>query len=454
MSQIWIKNGYVLTMGPSREVYADGDVLIEDGHVKAVGRVAPEAVRPDAEIVDAAGKIVMPGFVNTHVHLLQQLGRGLADDVDLLTWLRGRVWPYESSMTTEDAYVSALACCVELIRSGVTTFAEAGGWDVDAMGQAVAASGLRSVLCRSTMDSGLGLPERWVETTEQCLDRQKELYERWHGQADGRIRYWFGIRTIFNATDELLVRTKALADQYGVGINMHVAEIEDEVQLVKRERGRTTVAHLAHLGVLDRNFLAVHSVWLTDEEVELYRHHQVKVSHNPGAAMKVTLGFAKIPEMLERGICVALGTDGAPSNNHMDIMNDMYLASLIHKGRTLNPKAAPAEQILEMATIQGARALLWDDQIGSLEPGKKADLIILDPMAIGSQPLHDPISGIVYAMTSRNIESSMCGGRWLMKHREVLTIDEQDVLRQVSERAGALLGRTGIVLPERFPVIR
>lgn len=453
MQQILIKNGYVVSMNPLRQVFDGGDVLVAGGKIVAVGQVPAELIQPDAAVVDAAGKLVLPGLVNTHVHLSQQLGRGLGDDVDLLTWLHERIWPYESNMDAEDSYISSLACCLELIHSGVTTFAEPGGQAVDGMGRAVAEIGLRGILARSTMDCGEGLPPQWRESTDYALRRQEEHIQRWHGQADGRVKVWFGLRTIFNNSDALIKRTKDLADRYGVGIHMHVAEIDEEVRFAKAERGHTTVEHLAHLGVLDANFLAVHTVWLTEKEIDLFLLHDVKVSHNPAAAMRV-LGFARVPEMIAKGITVSIGTDGAPSNNRMDMLDEMYLATLIHKGRNLNSKILPAEKILEMATVDGARCLLWEKEIGSLEAGKKADLIIINPCSAGSLPLHDPIANLVYAMHSSNVEFAMCDGRWLMREGRILTVNEAEVLELVQTRAAALVKKAGIVLPDRFPVVK
>lgn len=452
MKQTVIKNGYIVSMNQSRQVFVGGDILIEGSKIIDIGSVPDEKIKPDAEIVDATGKLILPGLVNTHVHLSQQLARGLGDDVDLLTWLHERIWPYESNMDLEDSYISSLACCLELVRSGVTAFAEAGGQEVDGMGRAVEEVGLRGILTRSAMDCGEGLPEKWNESTDYCLKKQEEHLKRWNGQADDRIRVWFSLRTVFNNSDELIKRTKSLADKYNVGIHMHVAEILDEIRFAKATRGLTTVEHLDHLGVLDSNFLAAHAVWLTDRELDSFALHDVKVTHNPAAAMRV-LGFARIKEMLDRGVTVSIGTDGAPSNNRMDMMDEMHLTALIHKGRHLNSKVLPAEKILEMATIDGARCLLWDDKIGSLEKGKKADLIIIDPVSAGSLPIHDPISNLVYSMHSNNVEASMCDGQWLMRDRKILTVDEGEVLKLARERASDIVRRAGITLPHRFPIV-
>ena len=453
MSQILIKNGYVISMNKNREIFKNGSVLIEDDKIKAVGKVEHSLVNADAEIYDAQGKIILPGLVNTHVHLSQQLGRGVADDVVLLTWLRERVWPYESSFNYEDSLISSTACCVELIKTGVTTFLEAGGQYVDAMAEAVEKCGLRACLSKSTMDEGEGLPKAWQKTTQEELDFQEELFKKYNNTAEGRIKIWFGLRTIFNNSDELIKGTKILADKYKTGIHMHVLEVKEEMDYTRATREETTVEHMNRLGALGPNLVAAHTVWLTEREIDLFRLYDVKVSHNPGAAMKVVLGFAKIPEMLEKGIAVSIGTDGAPSNNRMDMMRDMYLTSLIHKGRTLNPKTVSAEQVLEMATINGARCALMEKEIGSLEVGKKADLIILNPDTIHSLPVIDPVANIVYAMSSENIESSMCNGKWLMKNREILFLDEKELLEKIKIQNKKVMDKAGIVIPDRFPVI-
>lgn len=453
MSQILIKNGYAISMNKNREIFKNGSILIENDRVKAVGRVDPSLINSDVEVYNALGKIILPGFINTHVHLSQQLGRGVADDVVLLTWLRERVWPYESSFDYEDSLVSSTACCVELIKTGVTTFLEAGGQYVDAMAEAVEKCGLRACLSKSTMDEGEGLPKAWQKTTQEELDFQEELFKKYNNTAEGRIKIWFGLRTIFNNSDELIKGTKILADKYKTGIHMHVLEVKEEMDYTRATREETTVEHMNRLGALGPNLVAAHTVWLTEREIDLFRLYDVKVSHNPGAAMKVVLGFAKIPEMLEKGIAVSIGTDGAPSNNRMDMMRDMYLTSLIHKGRTLNPKTVSAEQVLEMATINGARCALMEKEIGSLEVGKKADLIILNPDTIHSLPVIDPVANIVYAMSSENIESSMCNGKWLMKNREILFLDEKELLEKIKIQNKKVMDKAGIVIPDRFPVI-
>ena len=451
--QTYLKNGYIVTMDADERVYDGGGVLVENDRITAVGKIDPTLISPEAEVIDLCGKYVLPGFVNTHVHTSQQISRGVGDDVEFITWLHKRMWPYESNMTEEDSYVSTLMCALELIRSGVTTFAEPGGQFVSGMARGVAESGLRAKLAKSVMDCGTGLPKVWQKTTNEELEAQLLDFERFHNSADGRIQVWFGLRTIFNNTDELIVRTKELADRHGVGIHMHVAEAKSEIDYTMEKYGESTVAHLERLGVLDRNLLAVHSVWLTNEEVSLFKRRDVKVSHNPASAMRV-LGFAKIPRMLEEGVCVTIGTDGASSSNRMDMVDEMWLTSLIHKGWRLDSTVVPSEDILRMATKNGARALLDEQLYGALEVGKKADLIIINPRGPSMMPVNDRIAALVTAMRSENVESSMCDGRWLMRDRKILTLDEGAILEEACRRGAAIYDRAGIRIPDRFPVIK
>ncbi|CAN6333907.1 unnamed protein product [Urochloa humidicola] len=455
-----LHNAVVVTVDGELRVLRDGAVAVAGDRIAAVGPSAEvlAAFPTAAQTLDLGGRIILPGMVNTHVHTSQQLARGIADDVDLMTWLHGRIWPYESHMTEEDSYVSTLLCGIELIRSGVTCFAEAGGQFVSEMARAVELLGLRACLTKSTMDCGEGLPPNWSScSTDDCIQLQKELYEKHHNTADGRIRIWFGLRQIMNATDRLLLETRDVAQKLNTGIHMHIAEIPYENQLIMQTKGidHGTVTYLEKIDFLRSNLLAAHSVWLNEPEIGHFSKAGVKVSHCPASAMRM-LGFAPIREMLVSGVCVSLGTDGAPSNNRMSIVDEMYLASLINKGReayisgTTNPTALPAETVLKMATINGAQAVLWDNEIGSLEVGKKADLVVVNPNKWSMVPLHDSIANIVYCMRTENIESVMCNGRWIMKDHKIMNLNEEEVITSAVKRANDLLERAGINLPKRM----
>jgi 5-methylthioadenosine/S-adenosylhomocysteine deaminase len=451
MTQTLIKNANIVSMDSNRSVYLRGSILIENDKIIEIGRYDDFQSLVDSEVAieDVKDNWVLPGLINTHVHTSQQLARGIADDVDLLVWLRDRIWPYESNLSEEDSYISSLLCGVEQIRSGVTCFVEAGGQHVNGMGRAVKELGIRAVLVKSTMDTGIGLPKVWQNNTQEEIDAQIENFENWHNKANDRIRYWFGLRTIFNNSDDLILKTKELADKYDVGIHMHVAEIKDEIEFSKNTRGSATVTHLNNLGVLGSNFLAAHCVWMSDKEIEIFQKNNVKVTHNPAAAMKV-LGFAEIPQMLEQGICVSIGTDGAPCNNRMSLIDEMWLTSLIHKGRKLNSKIMPAETVLEMVTINAAKCALWDKEIGSLEKGKKADLIIIDPKSATMLPMHDPIANLVSSMRTQNVNSVMCDGNWVMKEGVIKTIDEDLIIKESIRRSKDIIDRANIRIPSRF----
>ncbi|KAF7123452.1 hypothetical protein RHSIM_Rhsim12G0023000 [Rhododendron simsii] len=386
-SVVVLHNGVIVTMDPQRRVFRNGAIVIDHDRITALG------------------------FINTHVHTSQQLARGIADDVDLITWLHDRIWPYESNMTEEDSYVSTLLCGIELIHSGVTCFAEAGGQHVSGMARAVEQLGLRACLTESIMDSGKGLPASWdIRATDDCIQ--------------------------------------------------HVAEIPYENHFVMntREAEHGTVTYLEKIQFLQNNLLAAHSVWVNDTEIGFLSKAGVKVSHCPAAAMRM-LGFAPIKEMLGANICVSLGTDGAPSNNRMSIVDEMYVASLINKGRevylkgTTDPTALPSETILEMATINGAKSVLWDNEIGSLEIGKKADVIIVNPFSWPMVPVHDSISSLVYCMRSENIDSVMCNGHWIMKDRKISSLDEGEVISMAKHASSQLLKKAGIKIPSRMNFI-
>ncbi|KAH7307421.1 hypothetical protein KP509_22G058000 [Ceratopteris richardii] len=430
-----LHGAWIVTMDPDLKVYNDGAIFILDDRIKALGPssdIFPSFSKEADETLDLSGHWIIPGLINTHVHTSQQLARGIADDVDLLTWLHERIWPFESNMTTEDSFLSTLLCGIELIHSGVTCFAEAGGQHVDAMAHAVEKLGIRACLARSTMDTGEGLPASWAsESTDSCVKIQEELFKKYHGSACGRVHVWFGLRQILNATDDLLLRTKELANKYKTGIHMHVAEIPYENKYVSEQRHveHGTVTYLSKIGLLGSNLLAAHSVWVNPNEVDLMAKSSVKVSHCPASNLRM-LGFAPIQEMLSAGVCVSIGTDGAPSNNRMSIVDEMYLASLIHKGKvvftkgTTDPSALPAECILKMATVGGAKAVLQEHQIGSLEVGKKADLVVINPNTWTMMPIHDPIASLVYSMRTENVDSVMCDGQWIMREKRILTVNE------------------------------
>jgi 5-methylthioadenosine/S-adenosylhomocysteine deaminase len=438
---IRIAGGLVVTMDAAGTVIEGGCVEVERDRIVRVGAGAGEGEA--AETVDASEFLVVPGLVNTHCHLSQQLGRGLADDVDLLTWLHDRIWPYEAALAAEDVETSALACALEQIRNGVTTVADPGGQHVDGAARGIERAGIRALLGRSTMDEWEGVPAARRETTEQALGAQDELAARWHGAAGGRLRFSYTLRTIFNCSDSLIEATVERAKKLGTTVQMHVAEIPAENDHARATRGTTTVRHLARLEALGPWFLGAHAVWIDDDEIELLAETGAAVSHNLASNLRV-LGLPRVADMLDAGVVVGLGTDGAPANNRMSLVDELWAASLLQKGMRLDPTVLDARTAFGLATRQGAKAVSLDGELGSLEPGKAADLVLVDPRTVNMTPVHDPVSALVASMKTENVHSVMCAGRWLMRDRLILACDEQEVLREAQERAEAVAERAGL----------
>lgn len=426
----------------------DGVAPIDGGVVEVTGdritHVGPAPTEsPAEETINANGMIVIPAFVNTHCHTSQQLGRGLADDVDLLTWLHDRIWPYEAALTEDDAMVSALACAAEQIRSGVTLVADPGGQHVDGMARGLIDSGIRGFVGRSTMDEGTGLPPGWSEPTDEVLAIQDDLYRRWDGTGEGRVRFSWTLRTIFNCSDNLLLATNDVARAAGRPVQMHVAEVNEENEYVKATRGTTTVRHLDRLGLLGPGFVGAHCVWLDDEEVGIYSRSGAAVSHNVASNLKI-LGFPRIADLVDAGALVGIGTDGAPSNNRMSVVDELWAASLVQKALRGDPTVMPASTLLRVGTINGATALGMGHELGTLEVGKLADLVIVDPNTVNMCTAADLVSALITSMKSENISSVMCNGRWVMRDREITAFDEAEVLAEAHDRAAAVRRRAGI----------
>ncbi|GAA0902457.1 amidohydrolase [Pseudonocardia zijingensis] len=413
-----------------------GYVEVTGGEITHLGPAPTDA--PAAETVAAPGRIVIPAFVNTHCHTSQQLGRGLGDDVGLLTWLHERIWPYELALDESDSELSALVCAIEQVRNGCTLLADPGGRHVDGMARGIAAVGIRALLGRSAMDSGDGRPPGDRETTDEVLAAQDELVERWHGT--GLLRFSYTLRTIFNCSDELITATVERARELGTVVQMHVAEVPEENAHSVATRGTTTVRHLDRLGALGPDLLAVHATWVDDGEIGLLAERGCPVSHNAASNLKI-LGTPRIADMLDAGVHIALGTDGAPSNNRMSLLDEMWLAAIVQKGVRRDPTVLPAAAVLRMATVDGATALGMGHLVGSLETGKRADLVVLDPFTPNFATAADPVSALVTACKSENVESVLCDGEWVLRERRLARVDEAAVLAEAADRAAAVRRR-------------
>ena len=442
MSSILIKNGYLITMDQNgTRGYAD--IFIESNRVK---EIAPNISHQADKVIDATDRLVLPGFVQSHIHLCQSLLRGQADDQPLMDWL-DTITSLEFRHSPKTLYASARIGIAEMIKSGTTSIIDMGTLHhQDSIFMAIEESGIRAQAGKAMMDLTENLPPLLRETTEDSLKNSIDLMHRWHGKADGRIRYGFAPRWQLWNTTELLQTIKQEADAHlGVGIHGHAGEIEYEVEAMIEQTGMRNFVYLESIGVVGPNVQMAHCIWLDDAEYKVMAETGSHALHCPCCNTKLGSGIAKVPEMLGKGINVALGSDGAPSNNNLDMFIEMRLASVIHKYR-LGAEAMPAEDVLSMATLGGAKALGMADQIGSLEEGKIADIIILDDGGLYAAPIRsfeedDVVKRLVSAYQSASVQSSIIDGQLVMEDRQLLTLDETEILQDGKQALAELWAR-------------
>jgi len=387
----------------------------------------------------------MPGFVQSHVHLCQTLFRGQADDLELMDWLKLRIWPLEGAHDKDSIYWSAMLGITELIKGGTTSIIDMETvHHTDSAFSAILDSGIRATSGKVMMDYGDDVPGSLMESTEDSLNESETLMKKWHMRDGGRIRYAFAPRFVVSCTDKLLVRVRDMARANGVIIHTHASENRGEIELVMADRGMRNIECLNELGLLGADVVLAHCIWLDDEEMELIRDSETKVVHCPSSNLKLASGVAKIPEMLDMGVFVSLGADGAPCNNNLDAFMEMRLAALIHKPR-LGPTAMPAATVLRMATRGGAEAMGVADEIGSIEPGKRADIIILDLDRAHVAPTRnvDLVSRIVYEARAGDVETTIVDGRVLMHERRLTGINEEEVVCEANKALERVLRRSG-----------
>lgn len=400
----------------------DGGVVVEGTRIVEVGpRTELLSRHKDARIVDRRPAVVLPGFVNTHTHAAMIPFRGLADDLPLMEWLQNYIWPSEGRFVNEAFIRTALpGALIEMVRSGTTTFADMYFFQ-DLAGEIVREFGMRAVLGEGVID----YPTPAAPTPEEQLRRTEALILKFQG--DELILPAVAPHAPYSCSVDLLKKSRALADRYGVPILTHIAETRNEVEIIRERYGTTPVRHLDRIGFLDDRVVGAHSVWLDDEEKQIYRDRDVAVAHCPESNLKLASGVAPIPDYLDLGIRVGLATDGNASNNDLDMIGEMRTAALIQKGVRLEPTVMDAKTVVEMATLGGARALHLEDRIGSLEPDKEADIVVIRTNAIHAAPHYDPFSWIVYAAKSTDVDSVWVRGKALLLHGEIQGLDEEAV---------------------------
>jgi 5-methylthioadenosine/S-adenosylhomocysteine deaminase len=414
-----ITGGLILTLEPGAAPLPDGWLAVQSGKIVEIGTQQPgEPPPPARETLDAGGCLVLPGLVNTHCHAPMVWFRGWADDLPLLEWLQGRIFPAESRwLTPERIYAGALLAGAEMLRGGITTVADGYFFEAEVR-RAWTELGLRAVTAQGLVD----FPTPDIPDPRDNLRAARDFLATGQEAASGLITSALFAHSPYTCSPATLKGAKALTREFGVPLFLHLAETRQEVEELRAKTGLSPAAYLERLGLLDELTVAVHGVWLAPADLELLARRGVKLSHCPESNLKLAAGVAPVPEMLARGLTVGLGTDGAASNNNLDLFGEMSLAARLHKVWRQDPTVLPARQVAALATREGAKVLNLGDRIGTLTPGKEADLIVLDLHRPHLTPLYDPFSHLVYAAGTRDVKHVMVGGRWLLKDRQFLTV--------------------------------
>lgn len=449
-------NVTLLTLDPARRIIPDGCLLIGDDRIEAVdGRVRlSDRIARVQRTIDGRGMVALPGFVNAHTHSFQSLLRGLADGLDLIGFLREVIYPVMPVMTPEEVRLGAALSVLEAIKSGTTCLVDNHAADTslvatDGIAQVFAESGMRGLIARGFRQPtprarAWHVPEHaFPFSLAEEIEITRDLIERWRGEANGRVQVCPAPLTLFLAGPADLRAARSLADEYSVPLHVHVAETRSEVEATVEDYGCREVEHLAQIGVLDGRFHVVHGVWLNERELDLLAESGGHVVHCPTSNMSLASGVAPVPEMLAHGVNVALASDGLGNHNH-DMFSVMKTAALLHRVHTLRPDALTAEQVLEMATLGGARALGLESEMGSLEAGKKADVILLDLGKPHLTPVYDLPTAIVHGARASDVDTVIIDGRVVMEGRQVKTLDEVAITSAAQDVGPALVQRAGL----------
>lgn len=456
-------NATIITMNPKREIITNGAVAVTERDIVGVGKSKDLTEEyPDKKRFNCNGNVLMPGLIDTHVHLAQAMIRGCADDLGLLDWLTKRVWVLQGSYTEEDGSASAALCALEMIKSGTTSFVEcmlAEVYGFDGVAETIIRSGMRAALGKIVMD----LPSYaeaenvmhpgMVEDGKTSVNNTLAAYDKWNGAADGRIQVWFGPRTPGGVTPELYDQISALARERDMGITVHLSEVREDLEYAASQGHRSPIEFAQSHGLLGPRSVLAHCVWTDQDDWELLAETGTHVTHNPASNGKTATGIAPIHGMLAADVNVTLGCDGGPSNNSYDMIRDMRMVSYLANLREEEPTVVPAEAVLEMATINGASAMGIQDQTGSIEVGKRADFIVIDMDKPHLTPAPDPVSTIVYAAHGSDVDTVVINGQIVMESRSVLTLDEDSILEDARRRFPLVMGRGGLAIGPRWPVV-
>lgn len=449
-ADVMIKNAYLITMDQDRNVISNACIVIEKDKILAVGGAELTTQYDAAKVVDAKGRFVFPGLISTHSHLFQNMLKGLGRDKLLFDWLDSSVRTALYRFDKEACYYAALSGCMEAIQSGTTTILDymychtQPGLD-DCVTQAMEDIGIRGVFGRGFTDTSNFPPEFKVtyhDTEQNMFDDVRRIYKKYKDHSRMSVALAPGI--IWDNTDDGYREMRKMANEMHIPLTMHVLESPDDDKYCTEVRGNRTIPHLERLGFIGPDFIAVHCVCMEEEDFDIFKQYDVKVSHNPVSNMILASGVAPVERMVKEGLTVSLACDGSASNDTQDMMEVLKTTALLQKVHLKDAAAMPASKVLELATLGGAKAIMREGDLGAVAPGMKADLVIYNPYHGRSIPVHDPISAIVYSSSQENIESVMVDGVFVMEQRKMTMVDEEKVLYQTQKVAEKLVSDVGL----------
>ncbi|NLW21726.1 MAG: amidohydrolase [Tissierellia bacterium] len=425
-----IKNVTLVPMDGKREVVENTNIYVENGRISHIGELK-DGIEVD-KVIDGNNKVAMPGLINAHTHIGMSLLRNYADDFPLHEWLTQKIWPREAKLVGQDVYWGSLLSMVEMIQSGTTTFCDM-YFFMDEVGKGLEESGMRGVLTRGLIEE--------AGKSEEKLEDTRILHKNWNGKGDGRIKVMVAPHAPYTCGPAYMEKIIELAKELDTGIHIHLSETKKEVEDSFNTYGKSPVRHVYDLGLFELPTVAAHCVHVNQEDIEILKEKNVSPVNNPTSNLKLASGFAPIDKMLKSKVNVALGTDGPSSNNNLNMFEEIHIASIINKGVNMDAVSVPAIDVLRMATINGAKALLWDEEIGSLEVGKKADIILIDMDKPHLYPMHNVISALAYSVQGSDVDTVMVDGKIIMEKREIKTLDVERIMYEADKSARDLVSR-------------
>lgn len=424
---ILIKGASVLMPDYTTKV---ADIAITDDKIVTVGEVPADFVAD--RTVEGKDHMAVPGFINAHTHASMTLLRSYGDDMELMDWLNNKIWPLEAKMKEKDIRVGAELAVLEMIKSGTTAYADMYGPWLESVADVTIKAGIRGVLARG--------PIGFMPGSEKVLDQNVELFKNYNGAGDGLISVFLGVHAPYTCPPTFCEKAASLAKANNIPVHIHMNETQAEIKQMAEQYGKRPFKYIEDIGLFDMPAIAAHCVWLDEEDIDIMKKHNITAVHNPGSNMKLASGISPVPRLISEGINVALGTDGASSNNNLDMLEEVRLAAMLHKVNQFDPLAIPAQDALKLGTENGAKALLLHG-VGTIAVGNKADIVLYNMNRPEWVPRHDLVSLLVYSASSASVDTVLCNGKVIMEKGEVLTMDEERIMYEAQETAMELVSR-------------